>query len=60
MYDLYKTTNLLGYLIFIQIFLGVLTILYGAQIYIASMHQISSIFLVSSCIYFLYINTKFN
>ena len=57
-YELYKTVNFLGCLIFLQIFLGILTILYGAQIYIASMHQISSIFLVNSCVYFLYINTK--
>ena len=60
MYELYKAINILGFFIILQIILGVLTIVYGAQIYIASMHQISSIFLVSSCIYFFYINTKFN
>ncbi len=60
MYELYKSINLLGLFIILQIILGIFTILYGAQIYIASMHQISSIFLVSSCIYFLYINTEFN
>ena len=59
-YDLYRSVNLLGIIIIIQVFLGVFTILYGAQILIASMHQISSIFLVSSCIYFIYVNTKFN
>ena len=59
-YELYKSIILVGCFIILQIFLGVLTILYGAQIYIASMHQISSIFLVSSCIYFYFINTKFN
>ena len=59
-YDLYRSVNLLGIIIIIQVFLGVFTILYGAQILIASMHQLSSIFLVSSCIYFLYLNTKFN
>ncbi len=59
-YDLYKSVNLLGIIIIIQVFLGVFTILYGAQILIASMHQLSSIFLVSSCIYFIYANTKFN
>ena len=59
-YDLYKSVNLLGIIIIIQVFLGVFTILYGAQILIASMHQLSSIFLVSSCIYFIYVNTKFN
>ena len=60
MYDLYNSINLLGFLIIIQVVLGILTVLYGAQIYIASMHQISSIFLVSSSIYFFYINTKIN
>ena len=59
-YDLYKPIYILGLFIILQIILGILTILYGAQIYIASMHQISSIFLVSSSIYFLYLNTKFN
>ena len=60
MHELYFSVNLLGCFIILQIFLGILTILYGAQIFIASMHQISSIFLVSSCIYFFYLNTKFN
>ena len=59
-YDLYKSISILGFFIVLQIILGILTILYGAQIYIASMHQISSIFLVSSCIYFFYLNTKSN
>ena len=59
-YNLYKSVNLLGFLIILQIVLGILTLLYGAQIIIASMHQISSIFLVSSCIYFFYINTGSN
>ena len=58
--NLYKSVNILGLFIILQIVLGVLTLLYGAQIIIASMHQISSIFLVSSCIYFLFINTKSN
>ena len=59
-YDLYKSINILGCFILLQIFLGIITVIYGAQIYIASMHQVSSIFLVSSCVYFLYINTRFN
>tara|TARA_X000000368_G_C22988308_1_gene693171 strand:- start:116 stop:1132 length:1017 start_codon:yes stop_codon:yes gene_type:complete len=58
--ELYKTINILGCLILLQIILGIFTIIFGAQIYVASMHQISSIFLISSCIYFLFINTKFN
>ena len=60
MYELYKSINYLGIFIILQIILGIFTILYGAQIYIASMHQISSIFLVTSCIYFFYINTRIN
>ena len=59
-YDLYKSVNILGFFIVLQIILGILTILYGAQIYISSMHQLSSIFLVSSCVYFFYLNTKIN
>ena len=53
MYDLYNSINILGCFIILQIILG-------AQIYLASMHQISSIFLVSSCVYFFFLNTKFN
>ena len=60
MYDLYKPINYLGIFIILQIILGIFTILYGAEIYIASMHQISSIFLVCTSIYFFYINTKIN
>ena len=59
-YDLYKSINILGTFIITQIILGILTIIYGAQIFIASMHQISSIFLVSSSVYFFYLNTKTN
>ena len=60
MYDLYNSVNILGFFIILQIILGIITIIYGAQIYIASMHQISSIFLVSSSIYFFYLNTESN
>ena len=60
LFELYKSINILGLTIIIQIILGIFTVIYGAQIYIASLHQISSIILVSSCVYFLHINTKFN
>jgi heme a synthase len=52
--------KLIGFLILIQILLGILTLLFGAQIFYASMHQISSIFLVSAVIYFIFINMKTN
>ena len=58
--NFYLPVNLVGFLLFLQIFLGIITLLYGAQILVSSMHQISSIFLVSSCVYLLYINKKFN
>ena len=59
-YELYKSINIVGFFIILQIVLGIFTIIYGAHIYIASMHQLSSIFLVSSCIYFFFLNTNPN
>ena len=56
----YFPINIIGFVLFIQIILGIFTLLYGAQIYLASMHQITSIFLVSSGIYFLYLNSNSN
>ena len=56
--NLYRTVNILGLFIILQIILGIFTVIYGAQIYVAAMHQLSSVFLVSSSLYFLYINTK--
>jgi len=56
----FKILNTIGVLLFLQILLGIFTLLSGAQIFISSMHQISSIFLISSSIYFLYLNTKSN
>ncbi len=58
--DFYYSINLLGLLLIIQIILGIFTLLFDAQIIIASMHQISSVFLVSSSIYFLYLNSNTN
>ena len=55
---LYGPINLIGFFLIIQVILGIFTLLNGAQIYLASMHQISSIFLVSSCIYFLYLTKQ--
>ena len=60
LYGLYRSVFILGTFIILQIILGILTVIYGAQIYIASMHQLSSIFLVCSCIYFFYLNTSSN
>ena len=56
----FKVVNIIGLFLFLQIILGILTILSGAQIFISSMHQISSVFLVSSSIYLLYLNLNTN
>jgi len=56
----YNSIKIIGLILILQIILGIFTLLYGAQIYFASMHQICSIFLVSSCIYFLYLNSNTN
>tara|TARA_Y100000590_G_scaffold115691_1_gene131977 strand:+ start:1497 stop:2453 length:957 start_codon:yes stop_codon:yes gene_type:complete len=56
----YYAVNLLGILLIIQIFLGILTLIYGAQIILASMHQTSSIFLVSSSVYLFFLNSNSN
>ena len=55
-----KTVIVLGLILSLQIVLGILTVTSGAQMFIASMHQISSILLVSFSVYFLFINTKKN
>ena len=54
----FKIVSLIGLFLFFQILLGIFTLLSGAQIFLSSVHQISSIFLISSSIYFLYLNTK--
>ena len=58
--ELFTAINVAGFLLILQIILGILTLLFGAQIVVSSMHQISSILLVSSSIYFLYLNNKSN
>jgi len=56
----FVTIKTIGIILFIQIALGIFTLLYDAQILLASMHQITSIFLVSSSLYFLYLNSNSN
>ena len=56
--NLYFSVCLVGLFLLLQIVLGILTLIYGAQIFLSSMHQISSIFLVSSSVYFLFLNTN--
>ena len=54
--QLIKPITILGSIILIQIILGILTVLSGAGIVLASLHQLSSIILVSSALFFLYKN----
>ena len=56
----FKVTNVIGLLLFLQIILGITTLLSGVQMIVASMHQMSSIFLISSSIYLLYLNFNTN
>tara|TARA_B100000575_G_scaffold285744_1_gene281488 strand:+ start:66 stop:1046 length:981 start_codon:yes stop_codon:yes gene_type:complete len=58
-YKLFKPINILGLIILLQIILGILTVLTGAGIIIASLHQFSSILLISSTIYFIF-KTRFS
>ena len=56
---LFKPIIILGFIIFLQILLGILTLLSGAGIFISSLHQFSSILLITASLYFLYKN-KYN
>ena len=57
-YKLFKAINILGLIILLQIILGILTVLTGAGIIVASLHQFSSILLISSSIYLIF-KTRF-
>jgi len=52
---LYKPITLIGLTLVFQIFLGVITILSGVKMLFASLHQINSILIILSTLYFLYI-----
>ena len=54
----YISIACLGLFLLIQIVLGILTVVSGAQIVLSSMHQITSILLVSSSVYLLFITQK--
>ena len=55
-----RTVLFIFFVLLIQIFLGIITILSGAQIIIASLHQIGSIFLVSTSLILVFKNSKIN
>ncbi len=55
-----STTLLVFIFLFLQIFLGILTVISGAQIILASMHQIGSILLITTSIILVFKNSRIN
>ena len=55
-----KTALLVLFTLVLQIFLGILAVLSGAQIILASMHQIGSIFLITSSLILVFKNSRIN
>ena len=55
---LYKSVFLILFFLFIQIILGILTLISGLNIYLASGHQITSVLLVFTAINLYYSNIK--
>ena len=55
-----NTALLVIIFLFLQILLGILTVLSGAQIILASMHQIGSIFLVTTSLILVFKNSRIN
>ena len=53
-----RTALLVSIFLFLQTFLGILTVLSGAQIIIASMHQIGSIFLITTTLILVFKNSN--
>ena len=51
-----KPIIIVGVSLFLQVFLGIFTILSGVKIFYASLHQINSILIILSTLYFLYIS----
>ncbi len=55
---LFKTTIFLVFIVFVQIFLGILTLLSGLNIFIASFHQITSVILTLTVLNLYYSSIK--
>ena len=55
-----NTTLLVFIFLVLQIFLGILTVLSGAQIFLASMHQIGSILLITISLILVFKNSRIN
>jgi len=55
-----KSSILVFLFLLLQIFLGILTIIFGAQIFFASMHQLGSIVLLAATIILVFNNSRIN
>ena len=55
-----KITLMIFIFLFLQTFLGILTVLSGAQIILASMHQVGSIFLITASLILVFKNSRIN
>ncbi|MDA9627037.1 COX15/CtaA family protein [Candidatus Pelagibacter sp.] len=51
-----KPMFIIGFSLFLQVVLGILTLLSGVKIFYASLHQINSILIILSTLYFLYLS----
>jgi cytochrome c oxidase assembly protein subunit 15 len=51
-----KPMFIIGFSLFLQVILGILTLLSGVKIFYASLHQINSILIILSTLYFLYLS----
>ena len=60
LFYLKKNIIILFAALLLQILLGILTILSGAQIILASLHQIGSIFLITASLILVFKNSKIN
>ncbi len=57
-FNLYKSINILFFILFSQIALGIFTLVSGLNIFLASLHQITSVLLVLSAINLYYLRVK--
>ena len=55
---LYKSLHILLFFLITQVLLGILTLISGLNIYLASIHQITGVLLVFSAINLYYLRTK--
>ena len=56
--NLYKSLKILSLFLFLQVSLGIFTLISGLNIYLASLHQITSVLLILSAINLYYLKTK--